>query len=154
MSPPRRFAFFCYLLDNSITVWEEPRHWIAVASAEHVRLGRTQGFMQVCHGKAAPLRRMRAGIPELVIRTTFIVGFPGETEADFERTLEVAAAAEKGAPARAQPARARPAARSAAGPRWPHLPRGAAALCAAMEPVTPSTMFFAAFIFLSVWRLV
>jgi len=37
------------------------RHWIAVASAEHVRLGRAQGFMQVCHGKAAPLRRISAG---------------------------------------------------------------------------------------------
>lgn len=39
----------------------EPRHWIAVASAEHVALGRAQGFMQVCHGKAAPLRRLQAG---------------------------------------------------------------------------------------------
>lgn len=37
------------------------RHWIAVASAEHVMLGRELGFMQVCHGKAAPLRRLRAG---------------------------------------------------------------------------------------------
>ena len=37
------------------------RHWIAVASAEHVRLGRRQGFMQVCHGKAAPLRRVQPG---------------------------------------------------------------------------------------------
>ncbi|MEJ6005188.1 EVE domain-containing protein [Paucibacter sp. AS339] len=37
------------------------RCWIAVASAEHVRIGRAQGFMQVCHGKAAPLRRLRAG---------------------------------------------------------------------------------------------
>lgn len=35
--------------------------WIAVASAEHVRLGRAHGFMQVCHGKAAPLRRIRPG---------------------------------------------------------------------------------------------
>lgn len=33
------------------------KSWIAVASAEHVRSGRSQGFMQVCHGKAAPLRR-------------------------------------------------------------------------------------------------
>jgi hypothetical protein len=33
--------------------------WIAVACAEHVRRGRAGGFMQVCHGKAAPLRRIR-----------------------------------------------------------------------------------------------
>ncbi len=38
-----------------------PRNWIAVASAEHVRRGRDGGFMQVCHGKAAPLRRLRPG---------------------------------------------------------------------------------------------
>lgn len=36
-------------------------YWIAVASAEHVRLGLAGGFMQVCHGKAEPLRRIRAG---------------------------------------------------------------------------------------------
>lgn len=36
-------------------------HWIAVASAEHVRRGRTEGFMQVNHGKAAPLRRVKPG---------------------------------------------------------------------------------------------
>ncbi|MCA3279621.1 MAG: EVE domain-containing protein [Roseomonas sp.] len=35
--------------------------WIAVACADHVALGVAGGFMQVCHGKAAPLRRMRAG---------------------------------------------------------------------------------------------
>ncbi|EEG10339.1 EVE domain-containing protein [Pseudogulbenkiania ferrooxidans] len=37
------------------------RCWIAVASAEHVRRGRAEGFMQVCHGKAAPLRRLGPG---------------------------------------------------------------------------------------------
>lgn len=37
------------------------RSWIAVASAEHVRIGRAQDFMQVCHGKAAPLRRLSPG---------------------------------------------------------------------------------------------
>jgi EVE domain len=35
------------------------QNWIAVASAEHVRRGRAAGFMQVCHGKAAPLRRIQ-----------------------------------------------------------------------------------------------
>ena len=34
------------------------------------------------------LRRMRAGIPGLTLRTTFIVGFPGETEEDFATLLE------------------------------------------------------------------
>lgn len=37
------------------------RSWIAVAAAEHVQRGRAEGFMQVCHGKVAPLRRLHAG---------------------------------------------------------------------------------------------
>jgi hypothetical protein len=36
-------------------------NWIAVASADHVRRGCAAGFMQVCHGKAAPLRRIKPG---------------------------------------------------------------------------------------------
>ncbi|RWO72556.1 MAG: EVE domain-containing protein [Mesorhizobium sp.] len=36
-------------------------YWIAVASAEHVRRGRAAGFIQVNHGKAAPLRRVKPG---------------------------------------------------------------------------------------------
>jgi len=36
-------------------------NWIAVASAAHVRIGRESGFMQVNHGKAAPLRRVKPG---------------------------------------------------------------------------------------------
>ena len=36
----------------------------------------------------------RSTITELAVSTDIIVGFPGETEDDFERTLEVAAAAE------------------------------------------------------------
>ncbi|TWT15536.1 EVE domain-containing protein [Reyranella sp. CPCC 100927] len=37
------------------------RSWIAVACAEHVRRGVAGGFMQVSHGKAAPLRRLTPG---------------------------------------------------------------------------------------------
>ena len=37
------------------------RFWLAVASAAHVRIGRAGGFMQVNHGKAAPLRRVHPG---------------------------------------------------------------------------------------------
>ena len=38
-----------------------PKNWIAVASAAHARRGREGGYMQVCHGKLAPIRRLRPG---------------------------------------------------------------------------------------------
>jgi ribosomal protein S12 methylthiotransferase len=34
------------------------------------------------------LKRIRKGIPGIAIRTTFIVGFPGETEADFNELIQ------------------------------------------------------------------
>ena len=34
------------------------------------------------------IRKIRAGIPGIALRTTFIVGFPGETEASFETLLD------------------------------------------------------------------
>ena len=44
------------------------------------------------HGDGAMVRsvikKLRAEIPDIVIRTTFIVGFPGETEEDFEELCE------------------------------------------------------------------
>jgi tRNA-2-methylthio-N6-dimethylallyladenosine synthase len=40
------------------------------------------------------LAEARASVADLAVSTDIIVGFPGETDDDFERTLEVAAAAE------------------------------------------------------------
>jgi len=34
------------------------------------------------------IRRLRAGVPGIALRTTFIVGFPGETEPSFETLLD------------------------------------------------------------------
>jgi hypothetical protein len=39
----------------------EPRYWLGVVSRAHVQRGVAGGFAQLCHGKAALLRRMRAG---------------------------------------------------------------------------------------------
>jgi hypothetical protein len=37
------------------------KHWLAIISLEHARIAASSGFLQVCHGKAAPLRRTSAG---------------------------------------------------------------------------------------------
>ena len=37
------------------------RFWIGVASANHIARGLAEGFMQVNHGKQAPLKRLQPG---------------------------------------------------------------------------------------------
>lgn len=37
---------------------EQRRFWVGVVSASHVNRGVQGGFAQLCHGKAAPMRRM------------------------------------------------------------------------------------------------
>lgn len=37
----------------------DQRYWIAVVSKDHTLKGTAGGFMQVCHGKSAPLKRMK-----------------------------------------------------------------------------------------------
>ena len=49
-------------------------YWIAVASAEHVRRGRSEGFMQVSHGKAAPLKRIKPGDRVVYYSPTVTIG--------------------------------------------------------------------------------
>lgn len=40
---------------------DSPRFWVGVVSASHVAIGVEGGFCQVCHGKSAPLKRMKQG---------------------------------------------------------------------------------------------
>jgi predicted RNA-binding protein len=39
---------------------KQEKYWIAVVSKDHTQRGVTGGFMQVCHGKKAPLQRMKS----------------------------------------------------------------------------------------------
>ena len=46
------------------------------------------------------VKKLRKEIPEVILRTTLIVGFPGETEEDFEQLYKfVKEAKEDGTPA-------------------------------------------------------
>ena len=40
---------------------QKEKYWIIVASKYHVKKGITDGFAQACHGKIAPLKRMKKG---------------------------------------------------------------------------------------------
>lgn len=37
------------------------KYWVGTVSKEHVLRGKAGGFCQVCHGKSAPLNRMKKG---------------------------------------------------------------------------------------------
>lgn len=39
----------------------DQKYWIAVVSKNHVQRGMAGEFMQVCHGKAGPLKRIKSG---------------------------------------------------------------------------------------------
>ncbi len=54
----------------------QPRHWIAVACADHVARGVAGGFMQVCHGKSAPLARIHPGDEVVYYSPTRQMGRP------------------------------------------------------------------------------
>ncbi|PWY54881.1 EVE domain-containing protein [Legionella qingyii] len=52
------------------------KNWLAVACAEHVRLGKQIGIMQVCHGKRAPLERIHPN--DFVIYYSPTISFHGK----------------------------------------------------------------------------
>jgi predicted RNA-binding protein len=45
---------------------EKVRYWIIVASKDHAATGIKQGIAQACHGKAAPLKRMKVNDKVLI----------------------------------------------------------------------------------------
>ena len=51
-----------------------PQNWIAVASADHARRGGEGGFIQVSHGKLAPLKRIAPGDRVAVYAPTVTMG--------------------------------------------------------------------------------
>jgi tRNA-2-methylthio-N6-dimethylallyladenosine synthase len=74
----------------------------SAAACEHLHLplqsgsDRTLAAMHRGYTAARYLKKLaaaRAAIPDLAVTTDLIVGFPGETDDDFERTLEVVAEA-------------------------------------------------------------
>ena len=58
------------------------------------------------------IERIRAARPDILLSGDFIVGFPGETEADFQDTMDLVKAVRYGRPIRSNirpdPARRRP----------------------------------------------
>lgn len=56
------------------------------SGADHVlkRMGRRTTYAEI----RDKIRRLRERIPDIALRTTFITGFPGETEADFQQTMD------------------------------------------------------------------
>ena len=57
------------------------QNWIAVASAKHVRIGRAAGFMQVGHGKQAPLKRIHPGDRVVYYSPTEVLGAKDKLQA-------------------------------------------------------------------------
>ncbi len=70
----------------------EHLHLPLQSGSDHVLAGMHRGY--TAERYLERLRQARAIVADLAVTTDIIVGFPGETDADFERTMEVAATAE------------------------------------------------------------
>jgi hypothetical protein len=56
------------------------KYWIAVASREHVKRGIEGSFAQSCHGKCAPLKKMKPGDYLLYYSPTSVLGDPDKLQ--------------------------------------------------------------------------
>jgi tRNA-2-methylthio-N6-dimethylallyladenosine synthase len=70
----------------------EHLHYPLQSGSDAILAAMHRGYTAVRYLEKLALARRR--VPDLAVSTDIIVGFPGESDADFERTLEVAAAAE------------------------------------------------------------
>jgi len=88
---------YCYedrITDEFIrTMAEEPKicHYIDLP-LQHVsdRILKSMGRRSTRKSIENTITRLREGVPDIHIRTTFITGFPGETEDDFQELMEFA----------------------------------------------------------------
>jgi tRNA-2-methylthio-N6-dimethylallyladenosine synthase len=65
----------------------EHLHLPAQSGSDRVLTAMRRGYDR--QGYLDLVRRLRTAVPELALTTDLIVGFPGETEADFEETLSL-----------------------------------------------------------------
>ncbi len=56
------------------------KYWIAVVSKAHVMKGKAWGILQVCHGKPAPLKRIKQG--------DFVIFYSSKNEMNDKKTLQ------------------------------------------------------------------
>ena len=74
--------------DRLISVWAKAKRVVPYVDMplQHIAAGmlRTMGRGMTARDTRALVRRIREGIPGVAFRTNFIVGFPGESEDDFE----------------------------------------------------------------------
>jgi ribosomal protein S12 methylthiotransferase len=78
--------------DRLIETWARAKRVVPYVDIplQHIAPGmlRTMGRAMTAPQTRALIRRIRQGIPGVSLRTNFIVGFPGETERDFEMLCE------------------------------------------------------------------
>lgn len=58
----------------------DTKYWIIVASKDHVKAGQAAGIAQACHGKVAPLKRMR--------KDDFIIYYSGKQKLGFPEACQ------------------------------------------------------------------